>query len=127
MQISISPSSTLVAVAVCVLSGCASAPQGDVERRAAELNVYGVGQLSANRYEVVSHVWVDSWRTAFWPPTYPTQEEAIASLRAEAARLGADGLVNVVCRDQGRSSWSTSAEPAILCYGSAIRVKPREG
>ena len=127
MRILSSRLSTLVAVAVCVLSGCASAPQGTVQSRPSEIKVYSSGELPVNSYEVVSRIWVDSWRTAFWPPTYPTQDEAIAALQNEAARLRADGLMNVICLDQGHSRWSMSAEPAVLCYGNAIRVRRSEG
>jgi hypothetical protein len=115
--------SALVAVAICVLSGCASAPQSDVERQAAEVKVYEPEQLTQGQYEVVRHLWVDSWRTAFWLPTDSSEAEGIASLQTEAARLGANGLINVSCRDQGHFMWSWSREPAILCYGNAIRVR----
>jgi hypothetical protein len=127
MRIPSSQLSALVAVAVCVLSGCATAPQGTVQSRPSEIKVYSFGELPVSSYEVVSRIWVDSWRTAFWPPTYPSQDEAIASLQNEAARLGANGLMNVICLDQGHSRWSTSADPAILCYGNAIRVRRSEG
>ena|ERR1035437_2743009 len=112
----------LVAVAVCMLSGCASAPQSGVERHAAEVKVYQPDQLLQSQYKVVRYLWVDSWRSAFWLPTYLTDGEGIASLQAEAARLGANGLINVSCIDQGRSLWSWSREPSILCYGNAINV-----
>jgi hypothetical protein len=123
MKLRSSRFSALVAVAVCVLSGCASAPQSGVERRAAEVKVYEPEQLVQGQYEVVRHLWVDSWRAAFWLPSYSSKAEGIASLQAEAARLGANGLINVSCRDQGHSIWSWSREPAILCYGNAIRVR----
>jgi len=117
----------LATCAVFMLAGCATVPQEDLQRRASEIRVYRLAELSGTPYESVGHVWVDSWRTAFWPPTYPSQEEAEVSLRAEAARLGANGLVNVVCLDQGRSTLSGSAEPAILCYANAIRVRASAG
>jgi hypothetical protein len=106
-----------------VLSGCASAPQSGVERQAAEVKVYEPEQLVQGEYELVRYLWVDSWRTAFWLPRDSSDAEGIASLRAEAARLGANGLVNVSCRDQGHFMWSWSRKPAILCYGNAIRVR----
>ena len=123
MKLRSSRFSALVAVAVCVLSGCASAPQSGVERQGAEVKVYEPEQLAQGQYEVVRHLWVDSWRTAFWLPTDSSEAESIASLQTEAARLGANGLINVSCRDQGHSIWSWSREPAILCYGNAIRVR----
>ena len=48
-------------------------------------------------------------------------------LQTEAGRVGANGLINVVCLDQGRSKWSSSEEPRILCYGNAIRLLKSEG
>jgi hypothetical protein len=119
--------SVLFTAALGALSGCAIAPASNVERPAADVKVYTPGELSTNQYEVVSRIWVDSWRTAFRLPTYPSEDEAIASLRVEAARLGADGLVNVACSKQAVSMWSRSAEPAFLCYGNAIRVRRTAG
>jgi uncharacterized protein YbjQ (UPF0145 family) len=112
----------LAAVAVCVLCGCASAPPSGVEAQAAAVKVYEPEQLMQDQYEVLRHLWVDSWRTAFWLPTDASEAEGIASLQAKAARVGANGLINVSCRDQGHSLWSWSRAPAILCYGNAIRV-----
>jgi hypothetical protein len=115
--------STLVTVVACVLSGCATAPQNGVEGGAAEVKIYGSDQITASEYEVVGRIWVDSWRSAFRLPAYPSEAEAKASLQAEAARRGADGLINVFCSDLGHSKWAWSSGPAVLCYGNAIRVR----
>lgn len=115
--------SALCILALCALSGCATTPTVDVEKRAAEVKVYEIDQTYVNPDAVVRRLWVGSSRAALWLPTYPTKEEAIAALRTEAAGLGADGLVNVYCLDQGSSTWwSKSNEPAILCYGIAVRL-----
>jgi hypothetical protein len=113
----------LIAVTVCVLSGCASTPKSGVERQADQVKVYELNQLVPGQYEAVRYLWVDSWRTAFWLPSASSEAEGIASLQAEAARLGANGLINVSCTDQGHFMWSWSREPSILCYGHAIRVR----
>ena len=110
--------------AVYALSAGAGIAQSDADKRAPEVRLYKLGELNAIRYDVVSRLWVDSWRSAFWLPTYPSQEQALAASQSEAARLGADGLINVLCLDQGRSKWSSSTDPAIVCYGIAIRVRP---
>ena len=123
MKLQCSRFSALIAVMVCVLSGCASAPKSGVEGQAAQVKIYGPSQLARGQYDDVRYLWVDSWRTAFWLPSASSEAEGIASLQAEAARLGANGLINVSCRDQGHSIWSWSREPAILCYGNAIRVR----
>ena len=116
-----------VTVAVFALWGCASTPPGDIEGRAAEVKIYRMDDLAGTPYKVVSRLWVGSWRSAFWAPTYPSEDQAIGSLRAEAARLDANGLVNVICLDQGRSKWSQSAGPAVLCYANAISVSRSGG
>ena len=123
---SLSLAASLVCAA-CVVSGCASIPEAEIEQRVADVKLYKTSELSTTSYESVGHVWVDSWRTAFWPPTYPTLEEALRSMRAEAARLGANAVVNTVCLDQGRSSWFGKSEPAILCYGNAVRIPSGAG
>ena len=84
--------------------------------------MYESTQLAQGQYELVRRLWVDSWRTAFWVPSYSSQAAGIAALRAEAAHLGANGLINVDCLDQGHPAWSWSREPATICYGNAIRV-----
>ena len=127
MNICSSRLSALVAGAAYVLCAGAGIAQSDVEQRAANLKIYALGEISSSRYEVVGRPWVDSWRSAFWVPTFPSQEQAIVALQTEAARRGADGLLNVNCLDQGRWNWSSNTEPAFLCYGIAIRVRPSPG
>ena len=116
----------LVAASICVLCAGIGIAQDDVERRASELKIYTFGEINANGYEVVGRPWVDSWRSAYSAPTFPSQEQAIAALRTEAVRRGADGLLNVSCLDQGRWKWSSNTEPAFLCYGIAIRSRPSQ-
>lgn len=116
-----------VAVAACLLSGCASVPPTGSDGNVTEVKVYASGQLAASQYEVVRHIWVDSWRADFSVPTYPSEAVGIAALRVEAGRLGADGLINVICLDQGHPEWRSSTEPTVLCYGNAIRLRRNEG
>lgn len=117
----------LFAAVASVIAGCATAPAADVQKSAADVRIYGASELPTSQYQVVSHLWVDSWRTAYRVPTYATEQEAVAALRAEAGRLGADGLINVFCLDQGGSTWMRGSAPAILCYGNAIRVGRGQG
>src|SRR5512139_1053523 len=102
MKLRSSRLSAIVAGSVCVLCAGAGIAQGDAEQRAAQLRIYTLSEIDASRYEVVGRPWVDSWRSAFWAPTFPSQEQGIAALQAEAVRRGADGLLNVGCLDQGR-------------------------
>lgn len=127
MKLRSSRLAALVAGSACVICAGTGITQGVVEQRASELKIYALGEISASRYEVVGRPWADSWRSAFWVPTFPSQEQAIAALQMEAASRGADALLNVNCLDQGRWTWSSKAEPAFLCYGIAIRVRPSQG
>ena len=127
MKIRCSALPLLVALAAYVLGGCASVPQADSAKPSPEVNLYKMNNLSGTPYEVVSRIWVGSWRAAFYTPTYPSEDEAIQSLRTEAARLGANGLTDVVCLDQGRTRLFQSPGSVILCYANAIRVRPTQG
>ena len=119
--------SALVAASMYMLCAGIGIAQGDGEQRASELKIYTFGEINMNGYEVVGRPWVDSWRSAFWLPTFPSAEQAIEALKTEAASRGADGLVHVFCLDQGHWEWSSNKEPAYLCYGTAIRVQPNQG
>jgi uncharacterized protein YbjQ (UPF0145 family) len=119
--------STLAAVAVSLISGCATAPPAGSERAAADVKVYQGNNLPPDQYDVVRRLWVDSWRSSLLIPSYPSEADAIVSLQTEASRWGADGLINVMCRDQGPSTWSSSASPRIVCYANAIRVRRAQG
>jgi uncharacterized protein YbjQ (UPF0145 family) len=116
------------ALAACALSGCASTPsQDDIAKQAAAVKVYRSAELAGTPYDVVGHLWVDSWRTAYTLPTYPSADEAVDALRAQAALAGADGVINVVCIDQRRTEWFRHEQTAFLCYGGAIRLRPGAG
>jgi len=110
-----------------MLAAASSAQSGGGPGAAGNLRIYGPGELSVSQYEVVGRLWIDSWRTAFWLPTFASADEAIEALKTEAATRGAEGLVNVFCLDQGHWAWSTDKGPAYLCYGTAIRVRPGRG
>lgn len=116
--------SALVAASMYMLGAGIGIAQDDVDQRASQLKIYTFGEINMNGYEIVGRPWVDSWRSAYSAPTFPSQEQAIAALRTEAARRGADGLLNVSCLDQGRWKWFSNTEPAFLCYGIAIRARP---
>jgi hypothetical protein len=76
--------------------------------------------LTRDRYEVVTRLWVDSWRSAFQVPTHPERADAVAALKAEAVQRGANGLTNVACLVDAAPL--PGARPH-FCYALAIRVK----
>lgn len=106
-------------VMVATLLGCATTPRIEAD----DVKFYEPTQLSLGRYETVKHLWVESWCTALWYPSYSSEAEGVTALKAKAARLGANGLINVVCsEDKGLLPVPWSKGPSLICYGMAIRV-----
>jgi uncharacterized protein YbjQ (UPF0145 family) len=67
---------------------------------------------------VVTRVWTQSWRSAFWVPEYGKVEDAIEALTAKAADAGADGVINLHCL-YDKDGWGAGH----ICYGLAIKLK----
>ena len=122
MRIRNVPLSLLIASTLVFASGWAGSVNADVEARPGTVPVYEMNPFVGKPYEVLGHIWADSWRTAFWLPTYPNKDDAIAAMQAEASRLNPDALIMVNCLDQRGSTWFRGNEPAYLCYGVAIKV-----
>lgn len=81
--------------------------------------VYEAGELAPGRYEVVGRLWVDGARSAFSVPAHADAAAAVSELKTEAARRGADGLVNVACFTDGGTLWGGPH----FCYALAVRRK----
>jgi hypothetical protein len=105
---------SLTAVAfTVVLTACATTQGEDVK-------IYSPARLRQGEYETVGRIWVDTWRTAFWVPTYSSRDDGIAALKDKAAALDANGLTNVDCYgDSGLFGGSQS----YTCYGKAIKTR----
>src|SRR5512146_477034 len=103
---------------LCVLSISGALAQGAAA--VAQPKEYLPGELTPDRYTVIKRLWVESWRSAFWIPTYDDRQAAIAALYAEAGRLGADGIVHLSCF-QDRGAWS--GRDSFFCYGNAVKLK----
>jgi len=100
-------------VSAAIMGGCATTKSEDVK-------IYSPAQLRQGEYETVKRIWVESWRTALWVPTYSSRDDGIAALRDKAASLDANGLINVDCYgDSGLFGGSQ----AFTCYGKAIKVR----
>jgi hypothetical protein len=112
------PVGSLLACALVIVSISGALAQG--VPKTAPLRVFEAGELTWDRYTLVKRIWVESWRTAFWLPLHDNAADAITALHAEAASLGADGIVNLSCfNDRGSGTGSNS----FFCYGSAIKLK----
>ena len=84
----------------------------------APVRVFDAAELTLSSYTVVKRLWTGSWRASFWVPEYDEAGAAIAALTTEAARLGADAVVNLHCLND-RGGWSAG----YICYGLAIKLK----
>ena len=97
--------------ALCVAAGLAYGAD------AAQVKVFDATQLTLDRYTVVTRVWTQSWRSAFWVPEYANAADAIEALTAKAAGAGADGVINLHCLND--TGWFGG----YFCYGLAIKLK----
>jgi hypothetical protein len=102
-----------MALSAAVLAACASLKAEDVK-------VYTPAQLRQGEYETVKRLWVETWRTPFWVPSYSSREDGIAAMRDKAAGLGANGLINVDC--YGDKGFFSFGSESFVCYGKAIKV-----
>jgi hypothetical protein len=105
--------SRYAALAFVVLVSAANAAPEDIR-------VYEPGTLTRDRYEIVKRLWVESWRSAISIPGYGDQAAAIAAMKHEAMRRGANALTNVACLVDDKPWWGTDGH---FCYALAIRVK----
>ena len=115
-----SPRQLFCPVAVSMLCLFASAGAGAQDAaQSAPLRIFDATQLTPDRYTVIKRIWVETGRSAFWIPAHGDSGAAIAALTAEAARLGADAVTNLVCLND-RRAW---LDRGYFCYGVAIKLR----
>jgi uncharacterized protein YbjQ (UPF0145 family) len=85
-----------------------------------EVPIYDSTQLALDRYTVVKRIGVQDWQSAFSIRGHGSPEAARQALVNEAARLGADGLINLTCFDQTDGIFR---QQGYFCYGNAIKVR----
>ena len=109
-------SSALLRMALgCALCATATLALG---ADAALVKVFDATQLTQDRYTVVTRIWTQSWRSAFWVPEYDKVEDAIEALTSKAADAGANGVINLHCL-YDKDGWGAG----YFCYGLAIQLK----
>src|SRR5258708_8012354 len=90
-----------MALSAAVLAGCASIKAEDVK-------VYTPAQLRQGEYETVKRLWVETWRTPFWVPSYSSAKDGIAAFPDKAAALRPNALINAHCAAaHGSSSFAS--------------------
>jgi hypothetical protein len=82
--------------------------------------VYDSTEIALDRYTVVKRLGVEDWRSAFRIPSYGDEESARRALLVEAARVRADGVINLHCLSKTDRIFNPSG---YYCYGNAIKLK----
>jgi hypothetical protein len=105
------------ALGILALGACSSAPK-QASGDAAQVEVYRSMQLTPSRYTVVKRIWIDDWRSNVGYPTFDGEQAGIDAMKREAAKVGANGIMNVICLDPS----SGKSKDGLLCYADAVKV-----
>jgi hypothetical protein len=110
----------LPAVALLLAAGCASEPAGTPGAAiAADQVVVHESVASVTRpFKVIKRVWVDSWASNLYLPTYASREEAVRAFQQHAASAGGDGVINFGCY-----RWGDAAGASLGCNGTVVRFQ----
>jgi hypothetical protein len=109
------PADLRIALACAAFAGGAfAAPSPD------RVPVYDATQIAHDSYVVIERIGVESWRSAFGIGGHRDEAGARSAVLAEAARVRADGVVNLHCLGQTDGLFNSSG---FYCYGNAIRLK----
>jgi hypothetical protein len=81
--------------------------------------VYDSTQIALDRYTVVKRLGVQGWRSGYYIESHRDAAAAAGALVTEAARLGADGLVNLYCLNRS----DRLRGEGYYCYANAIKLK----
>ena len=82
--------------------------------------IYDATQVAFDRYVVIQRVGIGDWRSALGRGGHASLDAAKDAVLNEAARVGADGIVNLTCFDQTDRVFNPAG---YFCYANAVRVK----
>lgn len=82
--------------------------------------LYDATQIPFDSYTVVKRLGVQGWRSAIGIPAFRDEASARQAALNEAARSGADGVINVHCLSRSDSLFNPAG---YFCYGNAIKLK----
>lgn len=105
-----------------LLCSCGSAQYQSADptlrRKAADIDILTREQIAGRSYETLTEV--RSMSCARQLGSSPSMDAAKDMLRINAAKVGGEGLVKVLCEETG-ISFSSNCWKAIRCAGDAIR------
>ena len=120
-----------VVVVSCLVTSCLGAFSDHIPLDPAtvadlrrQVPVYSESDVPTRAYVLLQSLSAISCQNKFWDHA-PTQENATDQLRAKAARLGGNSLVNVGCESSGvgMTSVSKNCWTWLTCHGTAIQVR----
>ena len=82
--------------------------------------IYDSTQIALDRYTVVRRLGITGWESAFRIRGHGDVETAQRAVLAEAARVGAHGVINLICFDKTDRIFNPAG---YFCYGNAIRIR----
>lgn len=117
----------MTAILGAMLAGCGSFVEVVKVDEANAAAVAGVKvltreQLGGRKTEMVQTISATSCKNKLWDPE-PTRENAIEQLRVKAARIGADTVTNLFCRDEPTTNLGTNCWSAVVCEAAAVRAE----
>ena len=107
----------------CILAlASVAASLSSVSLAGERVQVYDSTQIALDSYTVIKRMGVSDWKSAFRIAGYSDEAQAREALLAQAAQVGADGVVNLHCLSQTDRVWNPAG---YYCYGNAIKLKSR--
>lgn len=116
----------LTLVGIVILSGCASNPRienlNSSERaKALALQVF---KAEPNRpFDVIAPVSGLSCNRNKYQAQDISESEALQGVRINAAKLGADGVINTLCQTNSDTDWLNNCWASVKCIGDAVKFK----
>jgi hypothetical protein len=112
--------SVFIAAAAAAMLGLFAENAPAQSPQASTVPVYDSTQIAFNRYSVVRRLGIEGGESAIRIRGYADLESAQRALLAEAARFGADGVINLTCFDKTDRVFHPAG---YFCYGNAIKRK----
>lgn len=107
---------------ILLFTACAPAAtvNPELRRAAAKVQILKLEEIKSREYSIISEIMGLSCGRQLGSD--PSVEAAREKLRIEAAKLGADAVLNVICEETG-VNWAHNCWKTIQCRGDAIKWK----
>ncbi|WP_367268029.1 Rcs stress response system protein RcsF [Reyranella sp.] len=89
---------------------------------ALNVRVYRVGADAPKVAQYLGQVVGNSCKNLMTDPP-PTTNDALLRLRVDAAKRGANSVMDVTCDTAGTDTWGTNCWASVSCKGVAIRAE----